>query len=277
MSRRGRSGPTISLFSFQDIITSVTAIVTVVTLLLALDLVNRQPAEAGGSSATLGMELVRRLEQAESELAQLQAQTASTDELVRQVAATSPADLRSDIALRQSRISELEREKHRLDEQKQKLQAKLKERLAEQFDIEPLKAELAEIEQTIIELERQRAEEVADDRPIFSLPRGFDKEGWIVEIDREQVQVAPIGRAAAPMKFVATGLPVVGSSAADNFEKWIDRQGLLSAYFLLLIRPEASAEFDRVQQMLEKKKISHGFDLVDDDQTVLDPERGAAP
>ena len=34
MSRRGRSGPTISLFSFQDIITSVTAIVTVITLLL---------------------------------------------------------------------------------------------------------------------------------------------------------------------------------------------------------------------------------------------------
>jgi len=56
MSRRGRSGPTISLFSFQDIITSVTAIVTVITLLLALDLVQRKQSKAGDSSGNLAVE-----------------------------------------------------------------------------------------------------------------------------------------------------------------------------------------------------------------------------
>ena len=92
MSRRGRSGPTISLFSFQDIITSVTAIVTVITLLLALDLVQRKQSDAGDSSGALVVELAARLAQIEDELTELRAATASTDELVREVAATSPAD-----------------------------------------------------------------------------------------------------------------------------------------------------------------------------------------
>jgi hypothetical protein len=77
--------------------------------------------------------------------------------------------------------------------------------------------------------------------------------------------------------FVATGLPVFGSSAADNFEKWIDGQGLSSAYFLVLVRPGTESEFDGVQRMFDRKSISHGFDLVDADQTILHPERGAAP
>jgi hypothetical protein len=162
-------------------------------------------------------------------------------------------------------------------ELQEQIQTKVNEELAEQFDIEPLKTELAEIEQKTVDLERQRTEEVGENRPIFSLPRGFDKQGWIVEIDQGLIQVAPMGRSAVPTEFVHTGLPVVGSSPTNNFEKWIDSQRLLPAYFLLLVRPEAPTEFHKVQQMLEKKQISHGFDLVDGDQTVLHPERGAAP
>ena len=55
MSRRGRSGPAISLFSFQDIITSVTAIVTVIALLLALDLVQRKQSQSSDSSAAMAV------------------------------------------------------------------------------------------------------------------------------------------------------------------------------------------------------------------------------
>ncbi len=277
MSRRGRSGPTISLFSFQDIITSVTAIVTVIALLLALDLVQRKQSQSSDSSAALAVELVKSLERAESELARLRTVAESTDDLVREVAATSPAELRNEIAQRESAIAELERERTRLQQQGKVWHAREKEELSEQFDLEPLNEEQLKTARTASELERQQADERAENRTIFSLPRGMQKEGWLAVIDSREISVAPLGRPAKPTIFVATGSRLFGSSAANNFGKWVDAQKLSSAYFLLLIRPDAADAFDDVQQKLERKSVSHGFDLIDADQTILHPERGAAP
>ena len=277
MSRRGRSGPTISLFSFQDIITSVTAIVTVIALLLALDLVQRKQAQSSDSSVAMAVVLLDRLEREEAELARLLATAENSDELVREVAATSPAELRNEIADRNSAIADLERERTRLEKQRQQWQTQEKERLADQFDLEPLKADLAKTIEEIEALEQQRANERAENRTIFTLPRGMQKEGWLAVIDSKQIAVAPIGRAAKPTIFVATGITLFGSSAAEKFGKWVAEQNLSSAYFLLLIRPGGATGFDQLRDILEKKQVSHGFDLINADQTILHPERGAAP
>ena len=277
MSRRGRSGPTISLFSFQDIITSVTAIVTVITLLLALDLVQRKQSDAGDSSGALVVELAARLAQIEDELTELRAATASTDELVREVAATSPAELRNEIAQRESAIAELELERARLERQRTGWKAREKAERAEGFELEPVREQQARVEREAAELEQQRKEERAENRTVFSLPHGFQKEGWLVVIGAKQIDVAPLGRPARPVAFVGKGLPLFGTSAAGAFEKWIDDQGLRSAYFLLLVRPEAARTFDEVEELLTKKSVSHGFDLIGADQSILHPERGAAP
>lgn len=277
MSRRGRSGPTISLFSFQDIITSVTAIVTVIALLLALDLVQRKQSQAGDSSGHLAVELTARLAAAEAELAELKAAAGTTDDLVREVAATSPAELRNEIAQRESAIAELERERTRLERQRGKWQTREKEEQTEQFDLEPLRQQQASALAEAAELDRQRTSEQAENRTVFSLPRGFQKEGWIVVIDATQIAVAPLGRPAKPVVVRASGLPLIGTSAAAAFVAWIEREQLRSAYFLLLVRPEAARAFDDVQELLTDKSISHGFDLIGSDQSILHPERGAAP
>ena len=277
MSRRGRSGPVISLFSFQDIITSVTAIVTVITLLLALDLVQRKQSQAGDSSGNLAVELTARLAAAEAELAELNAAAGTTDDLVREVAATSPAELRNEIAQRESTIAELERERARLERQRGQWQTREKEAQTEQFDLEPLRQQQANALAEAAELDRQRTSEQVENRTVFSLPRGFQKEGWIVVIDATQIAIAPLGRPAKPVVVRASGLPLIGTSAAAGFVAWIEREQLRSAYFLLLVRPDAARAFDDVQELLTDKSISHGFDLIGADQSILHPERGAAP
>ena len=277
MSRRGRSGPTISLFSFQDIITSVTAIVTVITLLLALDLVQRKQSKAGDSSGNLAVELVARLAAAEVELAELNAVAGTTDDLVREVAATSPAELRNEIAERQSAIVELERERTRLERQRGQWKTREKQAQTEQFDLEPLRQQQANALAEAAELVRQRTSEQVENRTVFSLPRGFQKEGWVVVIDATQIAIAPLGRPAQPVVVRASGLPLIGTSAAAAFVAWIEREQLRSAYFLLLVRPDASRAFADTQELLTAKSISHGFDLIGSDQVILHPERGAAP
>ena len=277
MSRRGRSGPTISLFSFQDIITSVTAIVTVITLLLALDLVQRKQSKASDSSSAMAVILTERLERAEEELARLQNVADTTDAVVREVASISPGDLRSEIAQRESTIEELKRERAQLQQQNLVWKAHEKAKLTEQFDLVPLKDEQTRTSVAATELERQQAEEAAENRTIYSLPRGTKQEGWLAVVDADQIDVAPIGRAAPPTTFVPTGLALIGSSAADNFGKWMDEKNLDRAYFLVLIRPGGAATFDDVEEKLKSRRISHGFDLIDADQAILHPERGAAP
>ena len=86
MSRRGRSGPVISLIAFQDIITCVTAIVISVALFLALDLVQRKQGQASESPAVLADELIARVAEVEAELAKLREELNRADDLVQQVA-----------------------------------------------------------------------------------------------------------------------------------------------------------------------------------------------
>ena len=277
MSRRGRSGPAISLFSFQDIITSVTAIVTVIALLLALDLVQRKQSSANDSSSSLAQDLVARLERAEAELMTQRTITDTTDKLVREVANTSPAELRTEIAERESVIAELTRECTRLQEQQHSWQTKEKAALAEQFDVQPLKEQQATAEQQATKLENQRKDEQSENRTVFALPRGVQIDGWLVAIDADQISVAPLGRVAQPIEFVASGLPLFGSSTAQAFGQWIDKQQHRSAYFLLLVRPGAAKQFEEVQKFCSSNSISYGFDLIGADQVVLHPERGAAP
>ena len=277
MSRRGRSGPTISLFSFQDIITSVTAIVTVITLLLALDLVQKKQSRSNGSASALASDFVERLESAETQLKQLQSSASSVDDLVQEVASTSPAELRNEIAEREAAISDLEREKARLEKRFESWKNREREKLSEQFDLDPIKLEIVELDRTTTELERTRVEENGEKRTIFALPRGFRKEGWIAEINPNQITVAPIGRPSKPVTLVADALPIIGTTACSRFESWINDNRMTSAYFLVLIRPGADAEIQTVEEMLIRNQISHGYDVVDAEKTLFHPERGAAP
>lgn len=276
MSRRGRSGPTISLFSFQDIITSVMAIVTVITLLLALDLVQRKESRGDDASAALAVELTARLNHAETELSQLQRIADQTDDLVRDVADASPAQLKDEIAKRDATVIELERQKARLEQQDKLWQGQKKSKLVEQFDLDPSRKEREKLEKTIAALDQQRRAEQTENRPVFAMPRGMQKEGWLVLIESDRISLAPLGRPAKPVVLTATGLPVVGPTAVQNFENWLDKQQLASSYFFVLLRPNASESFGEVCKMLDTKKISYGFDLVGSEQNIMHPERGAA-
>src|SRR5687767_1677296 len=74
MSRRGRGGTPISLFSFQDIITSVTGIMILITLILALEVI--QNTEKSPQNRT--QELTAELQQAAQQAASVQTTVAAT-------------------------------------------------------------------------------------------------------------------------------------------------------------------------------------------------------
>jgi len=277
MSRRGRSGPTISLFSFQDIITSVTAIVTVIALLLALDLVQRKQSQASSSPAQLADELAKRLEIAEAEAAQLQAAVSTVDELVQNAAAVSPTELRDELAARAAEITRMTLEQTQLAVLTEKLIVELKQAQLEAFELDPLRAEMEKNEREANDLERQRATEQSDQRTVFSLPRGFQKEGWLAVVEAKTIIVAPLGRPTPPISLTASTVPLLGNSAGEELLAWIEREQSHSIYLLLVVRPGGERTLDEAIQLLSERNISFGYDLIGADEEIMHPERGAAP
>ena len=276
MSRRGRSGPVISLFAFQDIITSVTAIVIVVALFLALDLVQRKQGQASESPAVMAEELVARIADVEAELAKLRKELDRADDLVQQVASTSPAELKAEIVRRERALADLRREQQRQEERRTRLVAQEQAAAAEKFDLNPLRQRMEQTVRDTRELQGQLDQEKQENRVLFTLPRGSNKDGWVAVVESDRITVAPLGRAAKPQVFVSTGT-FLKKSAAEALADWIDRDRLRSAYFLVLIRPNGSRTFSDLEDMLRGKSVSFGFDLIDGERTVLHPERGAAP
>lgn len=275
MSRRGRSAPTISLFAFQDIITSVTAIVIVIALFLALDLVQRKQSAHAESSAGVAEDLAARISEIEAEVAQLRVETTRTDATVKEVAKFSPAELQAEVSQLQRAIQNLESERGKLDERQKTWKSREQAVLVQKFDLQPKQAQLEVIEGETQSLQQQIEDTRRDNRQVFALPRGFDKAGWIAVIESNAISLAPLGRAAKPIHFRQAGLKLLNGTPVDALMKWIQTGGHQSAYFLLLVRPGGATQFDDLDIRLTDESISHGFDVIDAKQQILHPVRGA--
>lgn len=276
MSRRGRSGPAISLFAFQDIITSVTAIVIVIALFLALDLVQRKAAAHAESAAGVAEDLADRIHEMQAEVDELRVEARRTDAIVKEVAQFSPAELQAEIELLQRTIQNLEDEHGKLAERETAWKSREQAVLAAKFDLQPKRVQLERVEKETRTLQERIEQERREDRPVFALPRGFNKAGWLVVIESAAISVAPMGRQSRPIRFEQEGLRLINGTAVDAFMKWIRAGGHQTAYFLLLVRPGGATQFDELDGRLSVDSISHGFDVIDARQQILHPERGAA-
>ncbi len=277
MSRRGRSGPAISLFAFQDIITSVTAIVIVVVLFLALDLVQRKESAHADSPAGVVEDLTERIGELRAELERLQAETTRTDATVRELAQFSPAELQAEVTSAERAVQNLQARLKQLVERHKQWQSREKAALAEKFDLRPRQSQLEKSKHASRDLQQQIEEGRNDRRPIYGLPRGVSTGGWVVVIEEEVIFVAPLGRRAKPIKFQQGALPLITGTAASAFLNWIREEKQQKAYFLLLIRPGGAEQANEINFSFTEKSTLNGYDVIGAQDEILHPEKGAAP
>lgn len=277
MSRRGRSGPAISLFAFQDIITSVTAIVIVVVLFLALDLVQRKESAHADSPAGVVEDLTERIAELRAELERLQAETTRADATVRELAQHSPAELEAEVTSAERAVQDLQARLKQLVERHKLWQSREKAALAQKFDLRPQQLQLEKSKQASRGLQREVEEGRNDRRPIYGLPRGVSTGGWVVVIEEEVIFAAPLGLRAKPTEFRQGPIPLVSNDAAGAFLKWVRDERQQRAYFLFLIRPGGATLFAEIDEKFRERSMLYGFDVIDAQQEILHPEKGAAP
>lgn len=283
MARRSRSRPQMSLLAFQDIITAVTGIVIVMVLLLALELTERDssagdPAAVTSSDAVPLPELQAELESVQAEINRLEEVSRQAAGLAGDLAEISPTELDRVIRQLSEKQEQLKRDLRQAERTARELEQQEQENQPQQREAARLQAELEQLRRNIASLEQELEEEQAAERPLYSLPGGFQKKGWLVVVEQKQIQTAPIGREARPITFSQPdSILSLESDSVKQILNWIRTEGQSGSYFLLLVRPDGATVFDDLESELIKQKISFGFDVVGQREVLLDPQRGAAP
>jgi len=282
MGRR-KPAAAFSLFSFQDIVTSVTAILILVMLLLSVELISRRRSEAASDPAVTRRDMTSTVERLESQA----------------------ATLREDLAARRSRgpartVAMAERELARVREELEASRQHLAETtvtrraagqlLAEKEALAAAHAgdaeEITRLEQESVEkraradaledankkeTERQeeRTREIADGERagtelVYNLPADFGRRAWLVELSRDGITALLLGSGRVERLGVDAG---VGS----RFAAWCGGLTPEGDYCLLLERPSAADQLrTNAEQRLNDRGIPFGIELVGEEQAVRD-------
>lgn len=270
MSRRKSANP-VSLFSFQDIITSVTGIMILVTLLMALELSQRVLDSPRVQTMAVNRQLEVAVSDAEENIRELESQLAAREAKLEQAAARDRQRMTSEAKDAQRQLEQLETETQRLAEQadaakRRQRDMESRERLHQQ-EID----QLNELNRKIAELEEQLRKLKSSNRVIYNPAQGTSKEAWLVEVTGQSLQVAPMGRAAQPTVFSVAS----AAQVPPAFQQWLAGRDKRAEYFVLLIKASGVQLFDRLKEELTGQGFELGFDIVDEKVTVLDPQTGA--
>ena len=271
MGRRPKRSNPVSLFSFQDIVTSVTGIMVLVTLLMSLELSQRQFATPAVQTAAIADDLQAAIASAEREMRGLEARVAAGGEAVNELAGFDASRVKAELAELKVQTPEIERDvaalRQRVESARGRRQSAQAKHEARKADRE-LADQLAEmIDQTQRRIERLRT----SNRIIYNRAKNAAKDAWIVETTDQQIAAAPLGTATRPTVF-AGGMRKERLNACLAWAKGRNRA---KEYFLLIVKPDGIETFSDLRDGLSNLGFDLGFDVVAADQTVIDPETGA--
>ncbi|MCX7401517.1 MAG: hypothetical protein NTY87_00060 [Planctomycetia bacterium] len=273
MSRRGRSKDVaISLFSFQDIITSVTAIMILLVLILALELVTRVATKGmAAEDRRVAQQLKRSVAEMEKRLDQLRKEASAAQAAASDAAGFSAKETAEKQAKAARAAKELQDEIRRLEVQLRDAQSSRRTaegRLAASQTDDPeataARAREADVRAAQMEAanreEKRRQESEAKKASdgtatartlVFNAPPGTTLEPLLVEIAKDGlVAVGPDGE--SPSRFAWN---LLGLSA--GFGDWLKGRNKSREYVVLILRPSGVERYEAVREAV----VSAGFDV----------------
>lgn len=266
MARRRRKGnEAFSLFAFQDIITAVTGIVVLITLLLAVELMERVEATPTNDTATQVKQTVDSIEDLKKQIAKLEREIESKSNAINELPTTDIELLKSMLARSAESVKALDKKiltesadlvakQKKLDELEEETD---QEKEAEEEELEELRKEVDELEKKIKSLNK-------GGRRLFKTGNE-DKKTWLVEIFGQGFRVAPIGESRKPRTFSDSG----------QFLRWANGLNSTTDNIYAFVRPKGQPDFLVVFKKLVDSPIEFGFTCIGLSDQVLDDETGA--
>ncbi len=262
MRRRTDESP-VSLFSFQDIITSVTGVLILLSLILSLSVLGT-PSEPAPPAERPTADV------SDEQLADLRAQ-------VRQLAEDTERVTLVRQRTKGRTQEELERELAELRRQRSQLQ-EAQRSLAESL-LQTSDAQLALLEQSLQAAQTEQAQLQAElsaqegqrtllnngRAVVYNLAPGLPKRAWFVDVSAARITVTSGDAATAPREFAGSG----ARAAELAFLAWAQGRPADAEYFVLLVRPDGIKTFDALYGFLRARKFDTGLDLLSRDAVVI--------
>ena len=265
---RRRTSPTpFSLFAFQDIITSVTGILILVTLLIALELVNRRENAPRHQTAQLNQMLRNQLQETKAATGQLNQQLHQRQQGFLPDAVLAPDVLKSKLQVLKERERLEQRKSRELSRQLAAARKRLQNVQQVRADRSGEVAELQRLQQNLRKKTNDLSKLTKTDRLFYNVSaiKTASSNPWLIEVTATSIRAAQMGKRAPPLAFA-------GNQA---FEDWARTQPPSSSYFLVLLRPDSVRSYQVILDFLDKQGLQYGYDLVDTGKVVIDATDGA--
>lgn len=285
MSRRGRSTDVaISLFSFQDIITSVTAIMILLVLILTLELVTRVAIKGmAAEDRRVAQELKRSVTEMEQRLEQLRKEASAAQATASDAAGFSAKETAEKQARAEHAAKELQEELRRLevqlrDAQSSRRNAEGKLATSQAVDPEAMAARARDVDARAAQMEAANREEkrrqesdakkasngTATARTlVFNAPLGTTLEPLLVEIAKDGlVAVGPDGESPSRFSWNLLGLSV-------GFEDWLKGRNRSREYVVLILRPSGVERYEAVREAVVAAGFDVGTELIGEQMSLV--------
>lgn len=265
MGRRRRGNP-FTLFSFQDIITSVMGIMLLSALLLALELVTRTAAKAPPVDPNrLRSTVAARSATAAVDVDELKKNLAELQRNARVAAQTVVADSPNVDRRAEEELSRLEAELAELEKALRYVQKSETDRRARSFDRRDDRSRAGQLAAALDEIQSQIAELQAKGRYFYRPMPGVGKQSWLVEFAADRILVGRLESEIKP-KGCAVDRRFADVKSFLNFFETLSSQ---SDFLMMLVRPDGVENFSESLDHVERRKFEYGFDLLGDDVTVF--------
>lgn len=268
MGRRTAQAP-FSLFSFQDIITSVTGIVVLMLLVMALELASRKLQAPAVQQSITREDTRAALSEAQTKIQELQRMLESSD--WSELASRTPTEfaieqevltrqiplLKSDLAAAKRRVAELERQEKAAHDQ---WNARGKDRQ----QLERMEAEIGAIEAKLKKVQKSGT-------LVYRAGPRESRQPWIIECTAASISAAPLGPISKPLQFVGSD----SLSRIRQVEAWAKGLSRSEVYLVLMVKPGGAETATILEEKLRDLGLGVGLDLIGSDQAAIDPEEGA--
>lgn len=252
MSRRHtRNDTRISLFSFQDVITSITGIMVLLVLVLVLDILNRKPQEAAAAQVYTAPEVLQQeIEELTKQGDKLHQEVRVARLTLADVCATDAEEMARKIAVEKAREKWLDAQTEHLNVDISKFQKN---------------AENAAIKKQALEIElkeQQKALQKAQVREAsvpFASSTRTDKTPILVECSRSGINALVFNATRDKHEF-NDPKSIEYKSALERFREWAQTRRISSDAFVVLVKPSAAGYAMDVVKKLRKLGFDVGYE-----------------
>jgi hypothetical protein len=265
MSRRKIGSPVFSLFSFQDIITSVTGIMILITLVMAVELIQRTEQAPQQQTAELVRELEHQINETRDTVEELRSQMQQQQTDVTPDAFLDTSILQAKLQRVQDRRQRGIEDSNSLAQRKQKTDSRLARLRQEQTSRKDEITTLAKLQEELAKKNEKLKKLSRGNRVIYNPAQGTSRTPWLVELSGTKIVSARMGIRAAPQEF----------TDISAFQGWVSQLVPSSNYCMVVIRPSAADSYEDTLKMLDGLAIQYGYDAIDEKVIVIDAQDGA--